>query len=363
MELNSAEELYYYTTVETMKFILTDGNIYATNVRYLNDSDEYINGLRELKNLLNSAKKLSFGSLLKYTSQIESEKIFNRIYEEVSNIYSISFSKARDLLSQWHMYAKESGIQIKMYFREGQAYNYYLKGQQSEGKEKDEELRRKPVYYLTQIGMPQKEYRETGKKVLADIQNMLSCSDKEGEFIEVWKNMAPYIKNYGFLQEQEVRAVFFSNRADFPVCYRNDNGVLKPYLDVRMKEGWPICRITVGPGKNQNKVYQSVCHFLAHSAIRICRVPWLKLIDDYFDGMLEYQLPQKKIATCKNKVLENEPELAERLGVRYSEMIHDELEKCNFTQVEREIVNQYLMNNYFCDKGIIVDKSKWPYEF
>ena len=37
-------ELYYYTSTETMKLIITGGNIYATNVGYLNDSDEYING-------------------------------------------------------------------------------------------------------------------------------------------------------------------------------------------------------------------------------------------------------------------------------------------------------------------------------
>ena len=43
--------LYYYTTSETMKYILTQGDIFATHISYLNDSEEYINGLRELREI------------------------------------------------------------------------------------------------------------------------------------------------------------------------------------------------------------------------------------------------------------------------------------------------------------------------
>ena len=39
--------LYYYTTSETMKYILTQGDIFATHISYLNDSEEYNNGLRK----------------------------------------------------------------------------------------------------------------------------------------------------------------------------------------------------------------------------------------------------------------------------------------------------------------------------
>ena len=47
-------ELYYYTTTDTLRFILEKGDIYATNIRYMNDSEEYFNGLKELHRLINN---------------------------------------------------------------------------------------------------------------------------------------------------------------------------------------------------------------------------------------------------------------------------------------------------------------------
>ena len=41
-------ELYYYTSTDTMRYILEKGDIFATNIRYMNDSEEYTNGLEEL---------------------------------------------------------------------------------------------------------------------------------------------------------------------------------------------------------------------------------------------------------------------------------------------------------------------------
>ncbi len=46
--------LYYYTSVETMRFILENANIYATNLKYMNDAEEYSNGLKELRYVNNS---------------------------------------------------------------------------------------------------------------------------------------------------------------------------------------------------------------------------------------------------------------------------------------------------------------------
>ena len=51
------EELYYYTSSDTMRFILTKGNIFATNLKYMNDGEEYTNGLAELRMVLNDRYK------------------------------------------------------------------------------------------------------------------------------------------------------------------------------------------------------------------------------------------------------------------------------------------------------------------
>ena len=109
------KDLYYYTKVETMRYILCDANIFATNIRYMNDSEEYANGLKELRKI--------------YESHSEGIRIpFEKITEELEKdipIYSISFSAARDLLSQWSMYAGESGVSIKMQFEENERYKVF----------------------------------------------------------------------------------------------------------------------------------------------------------------------------------------------------------------------------------------------
>lgn len=363
-------DLYYYTTAETMKFIVTKGDIFATNVGYLNDSDEYINGLRELRNLLQNAENFGGGEddSLKVLADSAKDIIGNEIYNEkkleASDIYSISFSQARDLLSQWHMYSRESGVQIKMCFEEKKEY-LYKREEGEAGAAKDGILRLRPVYYLTQIGMPQEEYHKNGREVLQEFQKGLNglTGDLQGEFLGIWKRLAPYIKNYGFRQEEEQRAIFISSEEKLAVQYRNDNGVMKPYLDITMTEGWPICAITIGPGRNQDKVYRSICHFLSHSELKINKVGFKKIIEDYFEGLKEYQLPEEKIKACAQEVLALDSTLLE-LGVSYADKIKEVLTGFqDFTEEEKRVVDDYLDNNFFCDKGIIVNKSKWPYEF
>lgn len=353
-------ELYYYTSTETMKYILSNGDIYATNVGYLNDSDEYINGLREIRSLLDIAGDFEFDDLKNAAKELMPEDAYQKIKAQSSDIYSISFSRASDLLSQWHMYAKESGVQIKMNFDGHKSYNYFSGSQESgEKKLKTKILKTKEVYYLTKIGMLPDEYRKTGKKVLNEFSTYLK---EDLEIISAWKMLAPFIKNYGFRQEQEVRVIFLASEHELPVGYRNDRSVLKPYLDIKMEKGWPICEIMVGPGRNQNQVFQSICHFLEHTSLNIDRISETELVNSYFEGMKKYHLQKNKIEECKGQVLQIAP-IMKKLGVKYSVKIHEVLTEYSFDEEERKLVEYYIQNNYFSDQGIIVTKSKLPYEF
>lgn len=77
--------LYYYTRVETMRYILMNANIFATNIKYMNDSEEYANGLKELYKIYESH---SDGKL------VSSEKIEAELEKDIP-IYSISFRGKR----------------------------------------------------------------------------------------------------------------------------------------------------------------------------------------------------------------------------------------------------------------------------
>ena len=43
-----AERMYYYTSTDTMCKILQKGDMFATNLNYMNDAQEYVNGLKEI---------------------------------------------------------------------------------------------------------------------------------------------------------------------------------------------------------------------------------------------------------------------------------------------------------------------------
>lgn len=45
------EKMYYYTSTDTMCKILQNGNMFATNLNYMNDAQEYVNGLKEIRTL------------------------------------------------------------------------------------------------------------------------------------------------------------------------------------------------------------------------------------------------------------------------------------------------------------------------
>lgn len=275
--MKETKELYYYTSSDTMRFILTDRNIYATNLKYMNDGEEYVNGLTELRTVLNN----------RYCGMAE---IMQESYEQEiikqPKSYSISFSHERDLLSQWSMYAKESGICIRMDFsKDDSEVKYFLK--RVDGGEKSiKDMFPRKVYYLTKHVMASNNYKAECGKIIKDIENGKTeilpsiLGDIQDGIDTVWRTLAPYVKRREFFQEAEYRLVFNLNAIEpgnadgingdtIKIDYRVDKNVLKPYLDVKREGGWPVREIMVGPGFNQKAVYDSVKHFLDNAPIVI----------------------------------------------------------------------------------------------
>ncbi len=356
--------LYYYTTAETMKYILTQGDIFATHINYLNDSEEYINGLRELSVVMNS--QVGGGA----------ELLTRSVYEEASKespqIYSISFSKEADLLSQWYMYARESGVRLGLSFpRKKQKFE--IKKKNSKKKELKREILStlRDVRYFTRMGMPYSAYQkeETAiKKMIQEYEKEVGIqSDDDANAIRVWKEMAPYIKNYEFRQEKEVRLVFNAvvngenstngKKGDLGdlIEYRHANGVLIPYIDVYRKEGWPVVEIMVGPGRNQDRVFRSICHFVDYNTLKIPKINQKANMKRFIEGLFYWQVEENSIETYCREIEEN---VTDGQGIlTYKGQIYDVLR--NKGEYERN----YLDRNFYSNCGIIVRKSNIPYVF
>ena len=297
-------ELYYYTSTETMQFILQKGDIFATNIRYMNDSEEYFNGLKEIKKLACNREMIeqwlrARGRKTPSLNSVEKAFTDENLQKNMEDMgfYSISFCEKNDLLSQWAIYAKEAGVSIKMKFEE-ETYRFITEGmagkaekEEVEKKEKAEwDLLPRRVYYFTYDSMKdqEQEYTERAYTILDRLYEA-DMKDYIEDINEVWKYVSTFVKRYDFYQEAERRLVFQPKKCVYQpkIEYRNDKNVLKPYLDIECKGGWPIWEIMVGPGFNQQVVYNSVVHFLEHVQIK----NGIKSTEEYVQRVLHYFKP------------------------------------------------------------------------
>lgn len=344
-----------------MKYILSQGDIFATHISYLNDSEEYINGLRELFVIMKSRTESG--------KNILTQSVYEEALKEIPQIYSISFSKEADLLSQWYMYAKESGVRLGLLFQR-RRQNFKIKKKDEERKEPKESVSSilRDVHYFTRMGMPNQKYKKEKmaiEKMVGAYENEMGIqNDDDANVIRVWKEMAPFIKNYEFRQEKEVRLIFnavvndeygVSDEKGDLIEYRYANGVLIPYIDVYRENGWPIVEIMVGPGRNQDRVYQSICHFVDYNTLKVQKVNQKENMRRFINGMSFWQIEENKVEEYCREIEETVAEGQEILT--YKGQIYDILKS------KGEHEREYLDCNFYSNCGIIVRKSNIPYVF
>lgn len=220
----------------------------ASHLRFLNDSQEYLNGLKWLEE--------------KDECQITSD-------ESLDNMYSISFCGNDDLLSQWKWYGKDSGIAISFDMSNIQ-YKYY-------DCLDDTIVPLLPVTDINTLPLPVK-YTEKDKEDYYDqIKKWNSIEQRSIEISPVPAGLfIPFCKHEGFQEERESRLIFYTADQEstqkaglkpFQIHYYTSGGTLKPTLDVIFQakdKGKGIVKsLTVGPGQNQELVYKVLVHMLS----------------------------------------------------------------------------------------------------
>lgn len=357
-------DLYYYTTAETMRFILNDKNIYATNMLYMNDSQEFVNGLREVRNLL-LQKESNYQEAAK-------KKLTQELYEKYLNSpvdsFSISFTTASDLLSQWAMYAKESGVSLKMEFKPTE-YDFLAIREDTGERQENYSMYPQKVYYFTKEVMDSIKYDEASSEILAAMETeykRLGMMDIYDNIETLWLKMTPFVKRVDFGAEEEYRLVFdFNNPQSFTprVDFRNDKHIIKPYLDISLKEGWPVTEITVGPGFNQESVYNSIIYYMRRGKVHVPVISvqtFCGRVVRFFEGMREYGISPETAKALVEEWRKARPQNAqvslEQIYERYDRFIE---EKKKDTRVPE--FQAYFNHNFLTPTGIQVGKSKIPY--
>lgn len=364
--------LFYYTSVDTASKILSSGTMWATNIRYMNDSEELSNGLNEIEKYNGSNKD----HIKLCISELRNEKSIMH--------YTLSFSGRDDSLSQWSMYSKESGVSLEMDFGDKDLrLKYELENYELE---KPQELEIKPVIYCTSSsdGMPPEEL----SKAETNIHKMVEdhCGNQLAGLPAIRESVAEcaaLIKRYEFYQEDEYRAVFNLNNVDTteksPIFYRTEANVLKSFIKVKCctggNIGWPVVSVMVGPGFNQDVVFNSLIFFLDNSNIHIAEITH----DEYILRAKEYllegvkKLPDEKNIQEFSEIIDNHnwgccrdfinPQFSSQMQIEVNGIVEQLIDKASGENLLTPDFKKYWDNNYFSRTSVILKKSSIPYIF
>lgn len=122
---NKASQICHYCAIDTLKAILNRGCLRFTDVRFLNDSTEFIEILNWIETVVTkSSYNVEFQKMILESEEMKELREYHQSYAGISNIthqyeikayrtYTCSFSVDADALSMWNYYAKSGeGVNI-----------------------------------------------------------------------------------------------------------------------------------------------------------------------------------------------------------------------------------------------------------
>jgi|GEM_PF-2689534 len=99
-------KLYHYTDSAAIKAVLEHGRLWLSDIRYLNDHNEYMEGEKIIRSVFeNKVSGLPTANTTKIMKHLES------YFDSSKASFTLigSFSRGEDLLSQWRGYCPKSG--------------------------------------------------------------------------------------------------------------------------------------------------------------------------------------------------------------------------------------------------------------
>lgn len=281
---------YQYTKLHSIDDILRSGCLFATDVNFLNDSEEYKFAYNVLKN-------------------------DDKTIEDDYRFFSVSFTEKKDDVPQYMIYAGEIGVSIGYDFSFNDWGTWADFIESSKNFDIATEAPKLACYttsnkiFCFNIQLPKQilylnhdNCKETVKIIVDKLQDQI----KEGDKSSKAQCFLPcFIKNDAFSSEKEIRfAVAAMEISSEKSCiyhtkighYKANNNILKPYIslfysDGEQNIGLPIKEIWVGPGRNQDRAFESVKMRLETDIIKVFPLPiteFLVRLIKYYEEMTIY---------------------------------------------------------------------------
>lgn len=239
-EAQENTSLYHYTDLNAILSILQNKQLWLTDFRYLNDSEELFDGVKLVEEELHDEQ-----GLLKLESSRESKQHFisdqlQSARERMSNVFITSFSEKIDLLSQWRAYGQ-----------------FCI------------ELDRSKVQNIKCV-YSREEKRLLARKMLAETLRLIdsgevdSVSKVESILSFVRLEYLLGMKNEGFSEECEHRLVIWaSGDSSNTIQFRVRDDLIIPYITWDLDPA-AIKAIHVGPVKDKALSKSSISNLLNH---------------------------------------------------------------------------------------------------
>jgi hypothetical protein len=272
--------LYHYTTFTGLLGIVKDRVLWASDIRYMNDSAE----LRHTADLINTEvhKRIDGGHrnprLLAQFVDWVSHRITNG-----HMLFGASFRSHGNLLSQWRGYSSPGkGVSL------GFCPEYILRCA-----EKQQFMIGKCIYEPARQRMLIRQVVDAMESMASiHAEGKTSASERSALYREAFAGMetnllriAAILKHPSFREEKEWRIVspIITNDADAPILFREGHAMLVPYIefDISLGEG-PIAmdHLFLGPTANINISMNSLKMFLEKNGIipqrgiDYCQIPF-----------------------------------------------------------------------------------------
>lgn len=270
---NKASKICHYCSVDTLKEILTKECLRFSDVRFLNDSTEFVEIIPIIKKVLSQngytsdLKKMILESnemkeLEEYRqSYVERSRITHKIEQKIYRTYTCSFSTENDSLSMWNYYAA-SGEGVSITF--DHSWNIFEGSSKSEVNTR-EKLKNDIIIYRGLIIYKNADKKECITELLKQLQKIYDEAKNDIEkyrgyilyaFKESVNHMRYFFKNESFECENEYRIVLkipeelllSRENIDGIVAkgqFKREN-VLIPFVDYRFKKD-SLTKITLNP--------------------------------------------------------------------------------------------------------------------
>ena len=415
-----SNDFFHYTSTEVLDKILSTACFRATNIYYLNDSMEYLEGLKKLMSVVQGADT---------PNQTFIDCINELRYSGCNmweGLYTISFSTKEDNLQHWITYAKESGVCIQL---DGEIMTR-ASGAFSEDDEqklifiqKDRTQKTvgeitsgnclnpidygEPMITLSQLEESFKHYY-LSDHVNADVTEHADFWENNRDILKRFLQLtASFFKIHDFDGEYEARLSFFplvddtdeesetNNSVEFKY-HRMPSGALRPYINIYFLQApekhyaCPIRSITIGPGGHQQVVFDSVVHRLKYGDCKLwqyglkkkaeCLSEYISLCTGHARKLLEQDTGDSEQSDIESLLKNLTNYLQDEWAYRAEcKVIVDRAGKLSLTQKEDGdspvrpkipedaktmlLLEKVLSEFFLSSSGVIVRKSACPYIF